>query len=443
LKETYSSGYLTVPSIGAGTANTEFEVLTGMNLHYFGAGEYPYKTILQTTTCESIGYNLDALGYHSHAIHHNTGTFYDRNTVFQKLGFDSYSSIEYMNNIEYNPLGWAKDYILTSEILKEINASTARDLIYAISVQPHGKYPNKVVDENQEIQVNVDPNKKPPSDSEGEDRDFFEINLEQITTEQITTEEGSTEATTTEESSIDTTDLVESTTEEVALDESYKDGFEYYVNQLHETDEFIGELIAALKKSKEPTIVVIYGDHLPSMSFENEDLDNNNKFQTEYVLWSNYKMEPIKRDLNAYQLSAYVLERIGFDSGIMTKFHQRYVGEADYETELEMLQYDMLYGDLNAFGGTNPYIEKPIQMGVFEIKINGVVEKGEVTIVEGENFTPWSVVYVNEEPKETLFIDENTLMVPYEHFITESIYVAQVTDNNAILSQSKQWIPID
>ena len=43
LMEQYSSGYLWVPSVGAGTANTEFEVITGMNLDFFGPGEYPYK----------------------------------------------------------------------------------------------------------------------------------------------------------------------------------------------------------------------------------------------------------------------------------------------------------------------------------------------------------------------------------------------------------------
>ena len=42
----YSSGYYKVPSVGAGTANTEFETITGMSLHYFGPGEYPYKSIL-------------------------------------------------------------------------------------------------------------------------------------------------------------------------------------------------------------------------------------------------------------------------------------------------------------------------------------------------------------------------------------------------------------
>ena len=44
LLNNYSSGYLKVPVVGAGTANTEFEVLTGMSMQYFGTGEYPYKT---------------------------------------------------------------------------------------------------------------------------------------------------------------------------------------------------------------------------------------------------------------------------------------------------------------------------------------------------------------------------------------------------------------
>ena len=57
-KENYTSGYLSVPAIGAGTANTEFEVLTGMSLDYCGPGEYPYKTIRQQSTCEGSADNL-------------------------------------------------------------------------------------------------------------------------------------------------------------------------------------------------------------------------------------------------------------------------------------------------------------------------------------------------------------------------------------------------
>ena len=47
LTKHFPSGYLSVPSVGAGTANTEFECITGMNLDFFGPGEYPYKTVLQ------------------------------------------------------------------------------------------------------------------------------------------------------------------------------------------------------------------------------------------------------------------------------------------------------------------------------------------------------------------------------------------------------------
>lgn len=36
--EEYSSGYFKVPSVGAGTANTEFETITGMSMRYFLTG---------------------------------------------------------------------------------------------------------------------------------------------------------------------------------------------------------------------------------------------------------------------------------------------------------------------------------------------------------------------------------------------------------------------
>lgn len=58
----YPSGYLSVPCFGAGTANTEFEVQTGMNMDDFGPGEYPYKTVLQSKVCESMAYDLKEKG---------------------------------------------------------------------------------------------------------------------------------------------------------------------------------------------------------------------------------------------------------------------------------------------------------------------------------------------------------------------------------------------
>ena len=59
----YPSGQFEVPVIGAGTVNSEFEVLTGMRVKDFGAAEYPYKSILSEKTCETIAYDLLASGY--------------------------------------------------------------------------------------------------------------------------------------------------------------------------------------------------------------------------------------------------------------------------------------------------------------------------------------------------------------------------------------------
>ena len=84
LKEEYPSGFLTVNNVGYGTANTEFEIMTGLNLDNFGPGEFPYKTILKTSTCESTAYILKEYGYSTHAIHNNTATFYGRKNVFTR-----------------------------------------------------------------------------------------------------------------------------------------------------------------------------------------------------------------------------------------------------------------------------------------------------------------------------------------------------------------------
>lgn len=142
LKSSFPSGYLNVPSVGAGTANTEFECITGMNLDFFGPGEYPYKTILQKTSCESMAFDMKNLGYRAHAIHNNEGTFYDRHKVFAQLGFDTFTPIEYMYDFERNPTGWCQDEVLVDEIVKALDSTENQDFIYTISVQGHGAYPS-------------------------------------------------------------------------------------------------------------------------------------------------------------------------------------------------------------------------------------------------------------------------------------------------------------
>lgn len=443
LKKNYSSGFLEVPSIGAGTANTEFEILTGMNIEYFGAGEYPYKTILQTTTSESINFDLGELGYRSHAIHNNTGTFYDRMNVYQKLGFDSFSSIEYMSNVEFNPIGWAKDKVITEEIMKALEDGLGPDFVYAISVQAHGKYPDELVDPNQRISVASDPEKRSLLEQRAGDLDTFMIENWAYGASEAAPNDGQPQD---EYNNMGATNSAgEGSPDHDAEDsneilDKYRNRFEYFVNQVYETDEFIGELVDTLTDYEEPTVVIFFGDHLPPLSLVDEDLVSNNLFQTEYVMWSNFPMEQVRKDMTAYQLTAYLQSRLGYEAGVLTRYHQRCIDEPNYQEELRLLQYDMLYGDRNVFEGINPFIEKTIQMGINEILITDMEKKGEAFIISGQSFTPWSVVYVGNESKETIFLDENTLIVPYEDLSNQSFYVAQVTDTKVMLSRSKDWM---
>ena len=99
----YSSGSLTVPACGAGTANTEFEVMTGLSVKFFGPGEYPFKSVLKDKTAESIAFDLKSLGFGTHAIHNHRAMFYNRNDVFANIGYDSFTSVEYMSDVEKTP----------------------------------------------------------------------------------------------------------------------------------------------------------------------------------------------------------------------------------------------------------------------------------------------------------------------------------------------------
>lgn len=59
-----------------------------------------------------------------------------------------------MSDIEYNPIGWAKDSILTGEIAKILDSTEGSDYIYTISVQGHGDYPSQMPENyNPEIKV--------------------------------------------------------------------------------------------------------------------------------------------------------------------------------------------------------------------------------------------------------------------------------------------------
>ncbi|MEG2936629.1 MAG: LTA synthase family protein, partial [Clostridium sp.] len=426
LASEFTSGYVTVPSIGAGTANTEFEAITGMNLDFFGPGEYPYKTILKETTAESAAYNLKELGYGTHAIHNNDGTFYGRNKVFANLGFDTFTSIEYMNPIEVNPTGWAKDKILIKEIINTLKSTKEQDYIYTISVQGHGKYPNNPAGDLQSDET-----------SDEATNEATEEALQQAAKEDAAI--GTEEAPSKEE----LLKAYSSSPDYIKVDgfDEEKDyAFEYYVNQLHEMDQFVADLIDELSKTNEDVVLVLFGDHLPTFGIEQEDLTANTLYDTPYVIWDNMNLPKKDKNLEAYQLNAYVLEQLNIDNGTLTKLHQTDIDAEDYLSTLELLQYDMLYGKREIYGEVNPFEPTDIQMGIYDEKLKDIIEEEDRIIVKGEYFTPYSRVLINDEIIDTVYISPTEVFIEkHELHQGDLISVGQV-DGNYVLSKTNEYI---
>lgn len=390
LRDNYPGGFLEVPSIGAGTANTEFECLTGMNLDFFGPGEYPYKTMLKDRTCESMAYILKKFGYSASAMHNNDGTFYNRHEVFANLGFDRYISIEYMPEAEVNELNWAKDEVLTGQIMKVMSATKERDFIYAISVQGHGAYPEE------------------PLLSETK----FDIELPEELSE-------------------------------------YYYQYLYYTHQLKEMDNFLRELVMNLSACREDVVLVMYGDHLPSLGLSGELLRNENAFQTEYVIWSNFGLIAGQKDIQAYQLSARVLQVLGIEEGIMPRYHMYRQEDESYLDDMQLLMYDMLYGDMKVYEGKNPHEPSEMTMGLDKIRIREIYKKNSLIAEEepllylyGQNFTQWSKIAINGEPVETIFLTDRLLATPELPKSEDGIYritVRQQGNDEIVLSETEEF----
>ena len=348
LEQNFSTGYLTVPVVGAGTANTEFEVLTGMSMQYFGTGEYPYKTILKETDCESIASNLSKLGYGTHVVHNNTATFYSRNNAFSMMGFDTFTSKELMNITSFTPTeSWPTDDVLVQETVKAMDATEGQsDFVYTITVEGHGDYPSEKVLEDPAIAVTG------------------------------------------------------------GADESSNNQWEYYVNMLHEVDDFIGDLVSAVDRRGEDTIIVFFGDHLPTLGLTDEDMKSGSIFKTKYITWNNMGLAKEDADLTAYQLLAQTMDQAGIHEGTMFRYHQTQADSETYLSGLDNLQYDLLYGKRYAYHGEDRYPATDLVMDVEDVTITSVRKNtyNNTLTVYGDNFTKNTKIFVNGSKVSTNYL---------------------------------------
>ena len=321
------SGSVFSPEFGGMTANVEFEALTGFSNAFLPAGSIPYQQYVRAPI-PSLATFLKSEGYEARAIHPGTNWFWNRGNVYKDFGFDDFKSEENLPPMQKRgPL--ASDEAMTDEIIREGEETEEPFFFFAVSLQNHGPY---------------EPNRYP-----------------------------------------DATHAVQASTSQWA-----RDSLQSYAEGAADADRGLQRLIDWAKNRDRPTIVALFGDHLPPLGpvyVETGFLANNvaprkeppdqmlKHRNTPLVLWSSRSgpAEPLGA-ISPALLPYHVLKAAGithpYYTGFLGALSERYRivdrnvlfsadGEAtpDWARQKEIdpairdfrfLQYDMMFGKRRA-----------------------------------------------------------------------------------------------
>lgn len=377
ISEESTHGFLKVPTYGGGTVRSEFEVLTGLSTDYLPVGEIPNNNILKKQPVESLAYILHDYGYDTSVIHNYEGNFYNRDTVYPNLGFDRYISMEYMDKPTNGEWEFPEDVLNIAPIENILSNSDKPQFIYNVTVESHGGYSS-------------------------EDFDKYTVDGD--------------------------------------LDNEEKNEIQFYIEKLRGVDEYIKELIDYVEESGEPTVIAMFGDHLPSLKVINEDegvLKEGDKYLSDFFIWDNIGLPKETLNMEAEEFTTYILDKLNMVSGVMPTFHNAFKNDKDYKKNFELLQYDMLFGNKYILDDDKEkYKRTDMKMGLDEIKLNSYSIEGDTLILKGENFNYKSKILINGKIKETEFVDENTLKTKDIPSNMKNISVGQIGKYDKVLSSS-------
>jgi len=202
--ENFPGGQTISPTFGGNTANVEFEALTSYSMSLLKPGSIPYQQVITNKKeIPSIPTALKKEGYYTSAIHSFGRTFFKRDDVYKVLGFDKFNADDTMENVDIDG-DYISDLAMSKEIIAELEKQKQPTFIHAVTMQNHFPFT--------------------------EDR--FGENLIEI-------------------SGLE--------------NEESKGELETYTEGLRRSDEALQYLIEQLDNLDRPTLLVFFGDHLPSL----------------------------------------------------------------------------------------------------------------------------------------------------------------------------------
>lgn len=250
LAEKYPSGNLLTPAIGGLTSNVEYELLLMDSMLFYKPGDVPFERPNQIFPAGddplALPRQFKDNGYRTVAVHPFDRNFYGRGSLYPRLGFDSFIAREDMPDAPLRGR-YISDEYFTQRMIQEIQQSQEPLFLFGISMENHYPYdPYRY----KQMDIQLESALPPP--------DAFPLAA--------------------------------------------------YTQGVHNADAALGQLVEYLENQEEPTILLFYGDHLPT--WENRPLnlyqqtgfistmdraawtleDSRHMYNTPYLLWSNFDL---------------------------------------------------------------------------------------------------------------------------------------------------------
>ena len=266
LSDTLQRGTVLSSVYGGGTANSEFEFLTSNSIAFVGSGKYPYQ-LYTFDDVDNLARQFDELGYRTTAIHPHAGSNWNRDRVFEQMGFDDF--IENKDAFSTAP-GYhsgATDRATYDKILELLREDDTPQFIFDITIQNHSGY---------------DPSTIPAGD-------MLNYRLPGLSDEQ-------------------------------------NDQLNVYLACMERSDQDLAYFIEELSQLDRPVVLVFFGDHQPSASnpinysgscAQDDDFTRAwRSSETQYFIWANYDVAGndqtgYNEELGMSTLGARLLHDIG------------------------------------------------------------------------------------------------------------------------------------
>lgn len=309
-------GHCYTSVFGAGTSASEFEFLTGNSMAFLPSGSIPYQQyILEPSS--SLASLLKENGYRTLAFHPGERTSWQRNQAYPLLGFDHFKCVEDMDVPITEEHGYVSDQSSFEQIIYEFEHKSPQErlFLFNVTIQNHGSY--TVENYPAQVQLTDQPGRYPMA--------------------------------------------------------------EQYLTLANKTDESFKLLVDYFSRQQQPTIILMFGDHQPSV--EQEFLDKAygvtqdqmtmeqymGRYQTPFLIWANYPLPQTELPVSSLNfLGQHLLSLSGIRNSVygdyLSGFEQQlpaftfvgYMGaDGKAYSHLESNRYDSLIEDYRAFAYNN------------------------------------------------------------------------------------------